>query len=133
MEEQADAQHMSDKEQFCRSFEWTASIAWSAEQGIVMLDDDRRAVITMRVDINGDAGDMHVDIVHKKTGVIVGRTFCFGDYLSKDMAHRKDQRSDYTGAPHAKRLGRPLRWYIAEPKTTTPFTRAVEAYIDVGR
>jgi hypothetical protein len=45
----------------------------------------------------------------------------------------KDQRPDYTGGIHAKRLGGPLRWYIGEPKTTKPFTGAIEAYIDVWR
>ena len=128
-----EAPYMGDKERFCRSFEWHANVVWSAEQGILVLDRDRRAVITLHVDINSNTSGMHVAIVHKRTGRIVERTFCFADYLSNDMAHRKDSRRDYTGALHAKGLGGPLSWYIGEPKTTTPFTGAIEAYIKVWR
>jgi hypothetical protein len=109
--------------------EWSADVAWSADQGIVLMDRDRRAVITLRIDINGNAGSMHVAIVHKRRGTIAERSFTFGDYLSKEMAHRKDQRADYMGGIYAARLGGPLHWYIAEPKSTKPFTSAVEAYI----
>jgi len=125
--------YMGDKERFCRSLEWHANLVWSAEQGILVLDQSRRVVVTLRVDINGDSSGMHVAIVHKRTGTLAERTFCFADYLSSDMAHRKDQGDHYTGALHAKRLGGPLSWYIAEPKTTTPFTGAVETYIDLWR
>ena len=35
--------YVCDKERFCRSFEWSAEIAWSAHQGIVAIDRNRRA------------------------------------------------------------------------------------------
>jgi len=125
--------YVCDKERFCRSFEWSAEIAWSAHQGIVAIDRNRRAVITLRMTINNDASVFDVAIIHKRRGVIAERPFFFADYLSMDMAHRNDTRSDYTAALYAARVGGPLHWYIVEPKTTKPLTSAIEAYISTWR
>lgn len=116
------------KSNFCqKAFSWhDYDIEWFDLTGVICLDDDRRAVITLEGATRGEFDSFHVEIMHKKNGKIQAKQFLFRDYL--DFSKRLDSRSDFNdGFKVIESVG--WKWYIAVPSVTKPLTSAIEKFI----
>lgn len=118
---------MTDKEKFCRSFEWIIVIDWFDLVGYSSVDENRRAKITL--DYLGHHDHyigFWVSILNKLEGVVDKKFFRFGDYLEIDESVRHDSALQVIG--HCG-----WHWYISKPKNTRPICEAIEKYIGVFR
>jgi len=124
----------SSKTGFCSSLPWRARIEWFDLTGLVDLDHERHAKLTLTEGgVVGDYVGFRVEIQSKRTGSLDLKLFRFGDYLNpEDPAERTDRRSDYPG-PFVVVAQLGWRWYIAIPTHPEKFTSAIERYIDLWK
>ena len=112
------------KKTFCKSLNWPIVIQWFDLQGTHMLDNDRRAVITMVTRGHKDHYvGFNVEITSKTNGRIESKFFRFDDYLPNKQNEHQFEVIAYCG----------WKWYIAVPESTEPFTEAVTRWIDNWR
>lgn len=125
------------KAAFCARLPWGIEIDWFDLSGTHSLGPDRLAVIELAEGgTHGSYPGMRVRITSRTKGEIDAKFFKFDDFLDRSMEGRTDGRKDYPLAQnccfHAiAHCG--WSWYIAEPKTATPFCRVVERWIDHWR
>jgi hypothetical protein len=124
----------SSKTAFCQSLPWRARIEWFDLTGLVYIDQERHAKLTLTEGgVVGDYVGLRVEIQSKRTGPLDLKTFRFCDYMNPDdPAERADNRRDYPG-PFVVVAQLGWRWYIAVPKNPEKFTSAIERYIDLWK
>lgn len=104
-------------------------IVWFDKEGIIKLNDDSNATITLYSVNNTMHSGYLVNIVNKHTGVIDGHLFKFKDYLTE----RIDERHDYNGGFCVEI--NTCKWYIALPSEQDVIDMCAEimSYIDLWR
>lgn len=126
-------------ELFNRSLPWKLPFMWMGDSGIVKLDADRVAKVTLstRAGIRdgiptvGRYVGYEASIVSKRSGHIDSCEFPFNELWDPtDMRVRADARSDYSG-PFCVVSHCGWTWYIAVPRFADVLTSAVERYIEI--
>lgn len=119
---------MTDKENFCRSFDWEIDIGWFDLTGYSPIDKNRRAKIELdSVRISGQYQAFRVTILDKNDGPVDKKTFLFTDYLGSEKTHTSPVRGEeYKVVSHCGWV-----WHIVTPKSTRPICEAIEKYIGV--
>lgn len=143
----SDAKRATRRDFMQHRLDWTPLLAiglpveWIGAELYVMLDDARRAVISIQTTGTHEHYDRIVcKIVSKTAGPIDDRSFGFQAFLGN--VGRADRR---VGGSHPYPTNDPARnridvryevidycgwdWYIAIPATTLPLTEAVAAYV----
>ena len=118
------------------SWQFMGVVLFADGFGIIQLDEDRRAVITLMsrfIFHHYDA--LKVEIINKRTGEIDSRLFPF-DMLP--ATERADDRSEYLIGPHHNKFTAGVvtgsfDWYIAVPKSTDPLVNEIMRYIGQWR
>jgi hypothetical protein len=126
------------KARFCAGLPWGIQIDWFDLSGAHSLGPDRLAIIELATHAtHGHYPGMRVRITSRTKGEIDSKYFLFDDYLDKSREGRADDREDY---PESQRAGCFMvidhvgwHWYIAQPRTATPFCRAIERWIEHWR
>lgn len=123
----------STPESFCRSFKWGIDIRWSGKTGIHQMGDGRIAKLTLttrssrgHIPTSGCYVGFAIEIKSKQGGDIDSHRIDFDDHLVQAPGSRKHDCFiviDHCG----------WKWYIMQPKSTSPFCQAVEAYINEWR
>lgn len=126
-----------EKARFMKALEWDIAIEWFDRTGYHVIDERKRAKIELiTTGTSQHFTSVRVQILDKEDGKIDEKVFKFDDYLENSKSMRKDGRDDYP-------LGGNIcfevityvgwHWYIAEPKTTRPFCKAIEDWTKVFR
>jgi hypothetical protein len=104
-------------------------IAWFDKEGVIKLNKDTNATVTLYSANNTMYSGYLVNIVNKHTGVIDGHLFKFDDYLK----NRVDERNDYDGGFCVEINS--CKWYVALPSEQDINDMCVEimSYIDLWR
>lgn len=115
---------------------WAIDVLWQGKSGVHVIDDDRRATLTIEYSYTrGNYDQFNVEITSKSSGPIVNKRFKFDDHLPRN--ERADSReSDYPigGNPCFKVVDHcGWHWYIAMPAHPEKFTQAIEEWIDTWR
>ena len=125
----------SPKQRFCSSLECPFPIHFFDGQGVVTLNREQVAILTLTTHGTVDHfRRFDVQVVNLKYASVVARKlFLFDDYL--DPACRSDDRSDYNGSFQViQSLYRAdWTWCIAVPESTRPFTEAIQEWIELFR
>jgi hypothetical protein len=113
---------------FFARLEWQKEIQLFDADGYVVLDDTRRAKITLYGSYVYRA--VKVQIISKTHGEIDQKVFYFRDYL--DFSRKISINPNYEGQFEA-RYYEPngFDWYMHKPETTRPLCAAIEAWIDL--
>lgn len=125
-------------------FPWTIDIDWFGKSGVHVLDDDRRAEITVHSTRTVDDYDaLTVDLVSKTAGKITSETFRFRDFLplhDVTEASGNHRSIDHVNHIHAwvsrhstYPTGQKCGWYIAVPAHPEQLSSAIERWIDLYR
>lgn len=119
------------KATFFARLEWQKEIQLFDADGYVVLDETRRAKITLYSGVyHGHYRAIKVQIISKTHGTIDEKTFWFKDYL--DFSKKISVNPHYEGqfeAMHTHPKG--FDWYMHKPETTRPLCAAIEAWIDL--
>ena len=103
----------------------------------VRLDDDRRVRLTLTepASVGGEFVGFRARVLSKRTGTIDERRFDFDQYLDhRDRTDGREKDYPLSGGetfvviPHCG-----WGWYIARPRSTEPFVRAVADWIALFR
>lgn len=126
---------MTDKfQEFMASLPWTIDVLWQGKSGVHQLDDDRR--VTIELAIYGYADHYpgcRVKLFSKTNGEIVAKYFNFNEYLAlRDVTPESEA---HPSLKHVQDLHvwSDGTWYIAVPRDPSPFTQAIETWIDQWR
>jgi len=113
---------MTDKEKFCRSFEWGIDILWLDLVGLTPIDENRRARIELCINNSHDHyRGFRVTILNKFEGIVDQKRFWFYDYFEKPKNMRSHEVVAYCG----------WKWHCERPSSTRPICEAIERYIKV--
>lgn len=125
---------MGTAQEFLESLPWSLDLhlLWQGQSGVAIIDNDRRATITLATHGRADHYEgCNVEITSKTIGRIMSKWFAFDEYLHE----RTDIRSDHpigSSNPcfYVWHSRGDWSWYIAIPAHPEHFTQAVEGWID---
>lgn len=129
-------QDKGSAQQFVSAFPWAIDVLWQGKSGVHVIDDDRRATLTIEYShVQGDYDQFNVEIASKSAGLIVNKRFKFDEYLPRDE-RSDDRKGDYPWGRNpcfmvTDHCG--WHWYIAVPAHPEKFTHAIEEWIDTWR
>jgi hypothetical protein len=125
------------KSDFCKSFDWSIEINWFGLSGLHSLGNNRNAKIELATrGTSGHYPGFLVTIINNHDGKIDQQFFEFDDYLNTSTSGRIDERNNYPlngGRCFEVVSHTGWGWYIAKPKSTRPYCRAVETYLGMFR
>lgn len=128
------AKNPKSKSQFCQSFSWELPFEWFDRTGMLRMRNG--LVAQVELDTFGTHGNypgFRVKVINPTCGVVGEKYFLFDDYL--DPKARADQRSDYKPPGYMYYVmdmyvaSTECEWYIAVPKETRPFCKAIESFL----
>ncbi|HZK27062.1 MAG TPA: hypothetical protein VFD00_05960 [Thermoclostridium sp.] len=106
-------------------------IKWFDRSGILKIDGDRRAEITLSTNgIAGAYGGYLVKIIHKRYGRVSSKNFSFNDYM--DITDSTRRHGLYVGG-FSVHTNSSVDWYIAVPseRNLQQLTSAIMDYIEL--
>lgn len=107
------------------------NIQWFDRTGILKIDENRRAEISLRTNGIADVYNSYfVKIIHKENGQISVKNFLFDDYM--DITASSKRHNLYVGGFSVNIADR-VDWYIAVPseRNLQQLTSAVMDYIEL--
>lgn len=121
-------------QEFMASLPWKIDVLWQGKSGVHRLDDDRRVTIELAIVGSVDHyPGCRVKLFSKTNGEIVAKYFSFNEYL--DIADLTPESAAHPNVKHVQHfyVWTGGTWYIAVPSDPSPFTQAIETWIDEWR